>query len=82
MPRDYQKENKYKKKPAQIKKRVQRNTARRKMIKAGKASVGDGKDVAHKDNNTSNNKLSNLKMEKPSKNRSFPRTKKAGRKKK
>lgn len=80
MPRDYKKENKYKKKPAQIKKRVQRNAARRKMIKAGKAKVGDGKDVAHKDNNTSNNKMSNLKMSSPSKNRSFPRTKTAARK--
>ena len=43
--RDYQKENEYKAQPDQIKKRVARNKARRMMIKAGKVSKGDGKDV-------------------------------------
>ena len=43
---------------------------------------GDGLDVSHKDNNTKNNKKSNLKKESPSKNRSFSRTSKAKRKKK
>jgi hypothetical protein len=82
MARDYKKERKYDGKPEVKKKRAARNRARYEMIKAGKASVGDGKDVAHKDNNTSNNKRSNLKVEDPSKNRSYPRTKTARRKKK
>ncbi len=63
------------------KKRAENNAARRKMEKAGKVRKGDGKDVAHSDNNTSNNKMSNLKVQSPSKNRSFKRDKNAGRKK-
>jgi len=80
--RDYQQENKYKKKPEQIKKRVARNKARRKMVKAGKAFLGDGKHVDHKDGNTSNNKASNLRMKSASSNSSYPRNKKAGKKNK
>ena len=38
----------YHKKPAQRKKRSQRTMARRKMVEAGKAKKGDGKDVHHK----------------------------------
>ena len=68
-------QKKYNAKPSQIKARVNRNKARRKMIKAGKAKVGDGKDVAHKDNNHNNNKRSNLKTVSRSKNRSYKRTK-------
>jgi len=45
MARDYQQENKYKAQPEQIKARVERNRARRMMIEAGKAKVGDGKQV-------------------------------------
>lgn len=73
---------KYNSKPEQIKKRAQRNAARRKMIKAGKAKKGDGRDVAHLDNNPHNNKSSNLQMQSRAKNRSFARNKNAGRKKK
>ena len=47
MARDYQQENKYKAQPEQIKARVERNRARRMMIEAGKAKVGDGKQVDH-----------------------------------
>lgn len=71
---------KYNAKPEQKKKRAERNAARRKMIAAGKAAKGDGRDVAHKNNKTSNNSMSNLQMQSKSKNRSFPRNKKAGRK--
>jgi hypothetical protein len=39
---------KYNKQPEQVAKRVKNNAARRDAIKAGKAKVGDGKDVAHK----------------------------------
>jgi hypothetical protein len=72
---------KYNSKPEQIERRTERNAARSKMIQAGKARVGDGKDVAHKDNNTSNNSMMNLLLQSPSKNRSFPRNKKGGHKK-
>lgn len=80
--RDYKSEyNNYHGKPEQIKKRANRVQARRDMEKAGHARKGDGKDVAHKDNNTYNNKRSNLTMQSPSKNRSFARDKNAKRKK-
>ncbi len=42
----YQKE--YNARPEEVAKRVKNNAARRDAIKGGKASVGDGKDVAHK----------------------------------
>ncbi len=51
------------------------------MEKAGKVRKGDGKDVAHKDNNPKNNSKSNLAVQSKSKNRSFARTKSAGMKK-
>lgn len=79
--RDYQQENKYKAKPEQIKKRVQRNAARRKMEAAGKVRKGDGKDVDHKNGKTSDNNMGNLRAIPKSKNRSYPRTKTAGKKK-
>ena len=63
-----------------IKKRTARGKARRIMEKAGKVRKGDGKDVAHKDNNTSNNSKSNLSVQSKAKNRSFKRDKNAGRK--
>ena len=68
--RNYKKEyNDYHGKPKQKKRRAQRNTARSKMVALGKASKGDGKDVDHKDRNTSNNSRSNLRMQDKSKNR-------------
>ena len=81
--RNYRKEyDNYHSKPKAKKKRAQNNKARRVMTKAGKAKKGDGKDVSHKNNKTSDNRKSNLKMQSPSKNRSFARTKNARRKKK
>jgi len=80
--RDYEQEKKTDRKRGGVKKRALRNKARRIMIKAGKAKKGDGKDVAHKDNNTKNSKKSNLAVQSKKKNRSFKRTKTAGRKKK
>jgi hypothetical protein len=59
------------------KKRALNNKARRQHPTARK---GDGKDVAHKDNNTSNNSPSNLSLQSHKRNRSFPRTTTAGRK--
>lgn len=79
--RNYRKEyDNYHGTEKQKERRAKRNTARRRMEKAGKVSKGDGKDVAHKDNNPSNNSKSNLSVKSKSKNRSFPRTKNAKRK--
>jgi lipopolysaccharide export LptBFGC system permease protein LptF len=79
--RDFRSEyDNYHSSPEAKKKRAQNNAARRKMEKAGKVSKGDGKDVAHKSNDTSDNKMSNLKVQSPSKNRSFKRNTSAGRK--
>lgn len=68
---------KYNAKPEQKKRRAARNAARRKLIKLGKVRKGDGKDVAHADNNPKNNSLMNLLVQSPSRNRSFARTKEA-----
>lgn len=51
---------KYNSKPAQVKRRTERNAARREMVKAGVVRKGDGKDVHHKNHNTANNSRSNL----------------------
>lgn len=79
--RSYKQEQQYDGKPSVKKKRAQRNAARRKMMAAGKVRKGDGKDVSHVDNNTKNNSKSNLKVVSQKANRSYPRTKSAGRKK-
>lgn len=77
MPRNYRKEyDNYQGKPDQKKRRAKRNAARSKMIQAGRASKGDGKDVAHKDNNPSNNSMSNLSLKSKKSNRTEPRTRK------
>lgn len=75
-------QKKYNAKPVQKKRRAQRNAARRKMEKAGRVRKGDGKDVAHKNNNTANNSFGNLAVQSKAKNRSFPRNKQAKRKRK
>ena len=79
--RNYRKEyDNYQGKPSQIKKRAERNKARRTLIKKGKVSKGDGKDVDHKKPlvKGGSNKSSNWRVESKNKNRSFKRTKKAG----
>lgn len=73
---------KYNSKPEQKKRRAMRNKARRLAIKEGRARKGDGKDVAHLDNNPMNNAKSNRAIQSKAKNRSFPRTKTARRKRK
>jgi hypothetical protein len=73
--RNYKREYEtYQGKPDQIKKRAMRNAARAKMVKAGKAHKGDGKDVGHVvalDKGGSNK--SGLRMVSKSANRSFLR---------
>jgi hypothetical protein len=49
MARNYRREyDKYQGKPEQIKNRAKRNAARTEMVKEGRASKGDGKDVDHR----------------------------------
>lgn len=75
--RNYRKEyDNYHGKPDQIKRRDSRNAARNLLKKKG---VGvTGKDVAHKNGNPKDNRPSNLKVVSKTKNRSYKRTKTAG----
>ena len=58
--RNYKKEYKnYHSKLDQKKKRASRNTARAKMLKVGKVTKGDKKDVTHKNGNPKSNRRSN-----------------------
>lgn len=76
-PRNYKAEYaKYHAKPKQKKRRAQRNAARSKMVKVGRARKGDGKDVDHKNRNTADNRSKNLRVVSKTKNRSFSRKKK------
>lgn len=73
--RNYRSEYKnYQSTVTQKKRRASRNTARNRMISAGKVKKGDGKDVAHRNGNPRDNRRSNLKAVPASKNRSFKRT--------
>lgn len=67
--RDYSKERDYQSTPEQKANRAARGRARYEMIKKGKANVGDGKDVNHKNSNPKDNSPSNLNVESKSKNR-------------
>jgi len=72
--RKYKNAAKYEDSPEQVKNRVARNAARNKLMKAGKVSKGDGKDVAHKkafDKGGSN--ADGVRVESASANRSFKR---------
>ena len=81
MARNYKKEYKnYQGTDKQKKRRASRNTARNRALKSGKVRKGDGKDIHHKDGNPKNNSKKNLVVKSRSKNRSFPRTKKARKK--
>tara|TARA_R110002074_G_scaffold177864_1_gene341392 strand:- start:212 stop:448 length:237 start_codon:yes stop_codon:yes gene_type:complete len=56
--------------PEEKKRRAERNKARKLMEKKGLVCKGDGKDVDHKDRNTSNNKTKNLRVTSRKTNRS------------
>ena len=75
--RNYRQEQKYDSQPKVKKKRANRNLARRIMKRKGLVKKGDGKDVHHVGGNPLN-KNSKLKVVKASKNRSYKRTKNAG----
>jgi len=78
--RNYRKEyDNYQSKPEQIANRSERNQARAAMVKAGKASKGDGKDVDHKQPliKGGSNSTGNLRVQSKHANRSFARTKSA-----
>lgn len=47
MARNYEKENKWESSPEQVKRRVQRNKARREAMRKGLVKKGDGKEVDH-----------------------------------
>ena len=78
MVRDYRREyDNYQGKPEQLKNRAKRNSARAKMIAAGRVRKGDGKDVDHKQplsKGGSTNK-SNLRVVSTHTNRAFKRQK-------
>jgi hypothetical protein len=75
--RDYRKEyREYHAKPAQKKRRAQRNAARRKLVKSGAVRKGDGKDVNHRNRNTADNRRSNLSVTSQKQNRGWRRGKK------
>lgn len=57
--------------PEQKKRRAERNASRAKMVKAGKARKGDGKDVDHKNHNTGDKSSKNLQVIDKSKNRAM-----------
>ena len=75
--RDYKKEAKYDSQPHVKKKRANRNLARRRAMRGGLAKKGDGKDVHHVGGNALN-KNSRTRVVSASKNRSYARTKTAG----
>lgn len=62
-------QRKYNSQPEQKKRRAERNAARAKMEQAGKVRKGDGKDVDHRNHNTSDKSAKNLKVMDRSKNR-------------
>lgn len=78
-PRDYKKERKYDGKPEVKARRAARNRGRYKLMKEGKVSKGDGKDVDHKKplSKGGSTKRSNLRAKPSSKNRSYARTQSA-----
>jgi hypothetical protein len=72
--RNYKREYaRYHASPKQKKRRAQRNSSRRKMVKAGRVRKGDGKDVDHKNHRTGDMSAKNLRVMSKHRNRSFHR---------
>jgi hypothetical protein len=73
-PRSYKQAAEYEDTPEQVKNRVARNKARRKLLKEGKVHKGDGLDVAHvKAFDKGGTNKNGVKVESASVNRSFKR---------
>lgn len=73
-PRNYKREALYEDTPEQVRHRVARNAARRKLMREGKVHKGDGKDVAHvKALDKGGTNSDGLRVESRSANRSFAR---------
>lgn len=77
-PRNYRAEYRYQGTRRQKRRRAIRNAARRKMIRAGRARKGDGKDVGHVKGIGAGNGFSNLRIQSRHKNRSYNRNRKGG----
>jgi hypothetical protein len=75
--RNYKKEQTYDSQPHVKKKRANRNLARRRAMRAGLVKKGDGKDVHHVNGNALD-KNGKTKVVPASKNRSYARTRTAG----
>lgn len=78
---DSVRQRKYNGSPTQKKRRAERNASRRKMEKAGKVRKGDGKEVDHRNKDTSDQSKKNLRVRNKSENRADNRGT-GGRKKK
>lgn len=83
MARDYKQEYKTAKRRGEVSAgpngdNASRKRARRALEKAGVVRKNDGKDVSHKNGNPKDNRRSNLTATSKTSNRSYPRTKSAG----
>ena len=68
---DSKRQRAYNSSPKQKARRADRNASRTLMVKAGKASKGDGKDVDHRNHKTSDKSAKNLSMMDKGKNRAM-----------
>lgn len=68
---DSVRQRKYNSSPEQKKRRAERNNIRRKLERDGKVRKGDGKDVDHKNHNTSDKSSKNISVMSRSKNRAM-----------
>lgn len=81
MARNYKQEyERYHKSPEQKKRRAARNKIRRQLLSSGKVRKGSRVDVHHRDGNPENNAPGNIVLQDRSKNRSFARNSKSGKK--
>lgn len=71
-------QDRYQKSPEQVKKRENRNKARAHMLKMGKVTKHDDKDVEHVNGNALDNRPANWRVGSRHHNRSYARTKSAG----
>lgn len=67
--KDSVRQRKYNSSPEQKKRRAERNKARRKLMREGRVRKGDGKDIDHRNHNTSDMSSDNIRVMDRSKNR-------------